>query len=102
LIITATIKFGLEASLFKHLKDHDTNPLKKTALISQRIFPKTSLARFGFLLLGGIMLPTFALINMDAYLTIISMSTFFLVIGELVERYLFFTTVSAPKMPGNI
>ena len=57
--------------------------------------------RFLFGILGGIILPFICVAGKGD--PIIAGTAFLLcVMGELVERYLFFVAVAPPKMPGGI
>jgi formate dehydrogenase iron-sulfur subunit len=51
--------------------------------------------------LGGIVLPAFVLVGLLSPVFATGILPF-LLLGELFERYLFFTAVIPPKMPGGI
>src|SRR5262245_4366869 len=107
-----SVKLLIEASIFSCLPTQRLTPLKRTALLMIGELGPTTLQRFAMGIAGGIVLP---LALAGPYLTppasghsplfaacAVSLSILLLLIGELLERYLFFTAVVAPKMPGAL
>jgi formate dehydrogenase iron-sulfur subunit len=105
-----TAKLLLEASIFLWLRGQQFTPLKRTALLMAGELGPTTLQRFAMGLVGGVVLP--AVLAGPYFLQPVSghtplfiaaavgFSTILLVVGELLERYMFFAAVVAPKMPG--
>ncbi|WP_417388290.1 DmsC/YnfH family molybdoenzyme membrane anchor subunit [Gimesia sp.] len=106
LIVTAVCKLAYEASIFRYLLRRQNSPLKRSALLMSGELSNITLARFACGILGGILMPTFLLNHQTQPLHTISLIIIvsFLFVanlaGELLERYLFFSAVAAPRMPG--
>jgi Fe-S-cluster-containing dehydrogenase component/DMSO reductase anchor subunit len=106
----AMMKLAVEGSLLLHLRDRVHTPLKRSALLLTGPLRVVTLKRFFFGGLGGVLLPlilagekTFA--DPQRYTSLFihvaaALMLAFLLIGELLERRLFFAAVVAPKMPG--
>lgn len=99
----ATLKLSFERSIFRHLVDPQTpglTPLNKTALLMENELGLATRLRFGCGLLGGIVFPLLFLLNPISELLVAAL--LFCLIGELLERYLFFTAVAPRRMPGGV
>ncbi len=103
---TFLVKMATEARILRHIDDQDLNPLKKTALLLRGDLKNFYAWRFNFGLMGGLVLPIFWIYRgytgtdiFDFVMSLIVLAT--LIIGELLERYLFFTTCVPPRMPGS-
>ena len=111
LMAASLVKLAWEGALFLHLIDRRNSPLKRSARLMIGPLANQTLARAGFGLLGGIVMPGFLLIQsghdqavaqFGVKETIIVFMLFTACLaGELLERYLFFAAVSAPRMPGG-
>lgn len=108
LIVTTVLKLGFEASIFRYLLRRQNSPLKRSALLMSGELSSVTLARFACGILGGILMPLFMLNqqtqpvqNLTLFL-IVSILFIACLAGELLERYLFFSAVAAPRMPGVI
>ena len=102
-IIASSAKLLVEILTLRHVTDTTLTPLKKTALLITGRFQSIAFARLLCLVLGGIGLPLLLATNIFASPTVIAVLAFaLLLLGELLERSLFFTTVVAPKMPGGV
>lgn len=108
LITTSAVKLGWELSFLSALKDNDRSPLKRSALLMSGQLRRATIARFLSGFLGGIFFPLLLLgggaigytsTGDGALLALGSFS--FCALGEWLERYLFFTAVVAPRMPGS-
>jgi Fe-S-cluster-containing dehydrogenase component/DMSO reductase anchor subunit len=110
LMALVTTKLLLEVSLLAHLRRRQHTPLKRSAMLMTGELSMTTLRRFFFGIVGGVVLPAVLLaesaISAGSYeplfigmvtLLALGLST----VGELHERYLFFAASVAPKMPGN-
>ena len=111
LTVVSALKMLWEASIFRYLKDHSYSILKRTALLMIGNLNRVTLLRFLAGGVGGLLLPPlvyYASQNTgpdSPYIILLiglSVVTFSLtLIGELCERYLFFTTAVGQKMPGG-
>ena len=69
-----------------------------------------TLARFALGTLGGIVMPALLLSSSPgqdssptvSFVVIVGVLVLATVVGELLERYLFFAAVATPRMPGSI
>ncbi len=111
LMIVACAKLGWEAMLLRHLLSRAMTPLKRSALLMTRDLASPVVARFALGALGGIVAPALlfrqlsagSLENRQLELMIATMLLFGASLaGELLERFLFFAAVAAPRMPGGI
>jgi hypothetical protein len=107
----ALVKLAWEAAIFRHLLWRRMTPLRRSALLQMRELSSVTLARFAAGLLGGILMPAFLLEHMpDAesgagfvqFVVTTGMLFIACLVGELLERYLFFAACAAPRMPGGI
>jgi DMSO reductase anchor subunit len=99
-IATSALKAIGEATLFLHLRDKRHTALKRSALLATNDLCAWTAARFLSIALGGIALP---LANaQDGSLGLAIASLGLLMIGELLERTLFFAASSSPGMPGGV
>jgi len=109
-VIVVSCKLLFEAMIFSSLRHKQHTPLRRTAQLLVGELSMVTIQRFFFGILGGIALPLVLLGEPTlagesgfhplfygiATLLIIALLT----TGELMERYLFFRAVIAPKMPG--
>jgi formate dehydrogenase iron-sulfur subunit len=99
LIIITIAKLVFELSAFVHLKDREWTNIKRTAILMANDLKAATIGRFVCGAIGGIFLPIFVMAGMHYA----AAAVFILcLVGELLERYLFFTAVIPPKMPGGI
>ena len=102
-------KLAFESLVFTSLRHRSPTPLKRTAVLmtGELGWPRLRGSYFG--LIGGVLLPGVLLMEgrlaPDGYHPLfiglmVALSIAVLVTGELIERYLFFTAVVTPKMPG--
>jgi formate dehydrogenase iron-sulfur subunit len=111
LLLAAGIKLVYELALFRHLLANRQTSLKRSARLMLGMLSNVTLARFALGILGGIVMPLMLLFRIEAEgavggdpsLVIIATMLFAACLaGELLERYLFFAAVSAPRMPGSL
>jgi Fe-S-cluster-containing dehydrogenase component/DMSO reductase anchor subunit len=109
LIAAAGLKLLFEAALFAHLHDRQHTPLKRSALLMKGEFVRATLWRFVSGAAGGLLLPALLLRTAAAPQSSSTVAALFAagifvatLAGELLERYLFFTAVAAPRMPGGL
>jgi hypothetical protein len=96
-----------ESVLGVQSRDHGTFERKQSALLQRTVLRRTNSARFLCGAFGGIILPAALLIFSPLlgshFVPVLAVAGFVLcLVGELLERHLFFTAVVAPKMPGGI
>jgi hypothetical protein len=105
------LKLLFEASLFRHLRQKQNTPLRRSALLMSGELAAAVKSRYIAGFLGGIAIPGMLLATAteaaqapgEGFIAIAVGAAFFACLaGELIERYLFFTAVSAPKMPGGL
>jgi formate dehydrogenase iron-sulfur subunit len=103
LIITAVAKLAFENRIFLQLVDPDTftlTSLNKTARLLTDELGLAARLRVACGIFGGVILPlVFTMNHSVAGLAFGALAL--CVIGELLERYLFFTAVAPAKMPGG-
>lgn len=109
ILVFATAKLVWEASVFRHLLSRNNPPLKRSATLMAGSLARVTFARFAFGICGGILAPALLLNTLTRdQVTPLSLTLqvgFIFVaslVGELLERFLFFATVAAPRMPGNV
>jgi formate dehydrogenase iron-sulfur subunit len=101
LALAMTAKLLWEVTVFAHLHDRDWTDMKRTSLLLAGVLKRANILRFLCGALGGVVLPALVMFGVwpPALATgILPLS----LLGELLERYLFFTAVIPPKMPGGI
>ena len=102
-IVAMLLKLTGEISVLRHGTDHELTPLKKTALLVTGKFQHLTMVRLACAMLGGICLPLLLSMHFAPAPKLLAIVAFALLLaGELLERFLFFTTVAAPKMPGGL
>lgn len=103
LILAALGKLVFEGTVLCELRDDGLNPLASTARLLTGPLRFVFFARLALGILGGAWVPAMLLLADSlslAAVMIVVTSSLFLLAGELAERYLFFTAVVAPRMPG--
>lgn len=111
LVLVVAAKLLLEGSALLWLRARRLTPMKRAALLLTGELRKIHFSRYFVGVLGGLVLPL-ALLSSDPTkiasesgeplllgFTVLLISIL-LLLGELIERYLFFATSVSPKMPG--
>ena len=112
-IVAASLaKIGVEACIFAHLHDKKHTPLKRTAMLMAGELALTTMKRFFFGMIGGVLLPLVlvgepVIAGAEGFdpafvLALAALACLVSLLGELYERYEFFAAVVAPKMPGGL
>jgi DMSO reductase anchor subunit len=102
------LKIALALLTLRHLRDRQQTPMKRTARLAIGPLRLPVVARLVLAAIGGVALPlmasgTIARGNVTTPLLIVVAVSFAMTLAsELLERYLFFTAVVAPKMPGGL
>jgi formate dehydrogenase iron-sulfur subunit len=99
LVVTTIAKLVGELSAFVHLKDREWTNMKRTAILMADDLKTATIGRFVCGAIGGILLPICVMAGLPYAGAAVLV---FCLLGELLERYLFFTAVIAPRMPGGI
>ena len=107
IVYVAVAKLLYEASLFRHLASKQATPLNRSARLMVGELGVWSRGRFVAGVIGGIILPLMMLYQPadvpGATLAAFGLASFGLsLIGETLERTLFFTAAVAPRMPGAL
>jgi formate dehydrogenase iron-sulfur subunit len=110
LLAVATVKLLAEAIIFCWLRTRTFTPLRRTALLMTGDLVRSTQLRFSAGIMGGITIPALLMAEFTSptplsanILRSIAAAVLLLVLnllGEVLERYLFFAAVVAPKMPG--
>jgi len=103
LLGATVVKLGFENRIFQQLVDVDTftlTSLNKTARLLTDELGLAARLRVFCGIMGGVVLPLFLLAN-PAATGLAAGALALCVVGELLERYLFFTAVAPAKMPGG-
>jgi formate dehydrogenase iron-sulfur subunit len=95
-------KLRLETRVFRHADDEDFGPLWKTVQLLRGSLGLVWRLRLLAGIAGGLVLPLLAAAWGAGATTLAWSAAIFILVcaGELAERYLFFTTGVAPRMPG--
>jgi Fe-S-cluster-containing dehydrogenase component/DMSO reductase anchor subunit len=108
-MITTGLKLLHEGSLFRHLDDEQPSDLKRSALLMRGSLGPITRLRFAAGVLGGLLVPTLLALRFvtagapDALdLALSGIGAASLILGEMLERSLFFMAVAPPRMPGAI
>jgi Fe-S-cluster-containing dehydrogenase component/DMSO reductase anchor subunit len=106
-VAASAAKFAFERQIFRHWVDENTvvlTPLNRTARLLDGPLGLAWRLRVACGLLGNIVLPVSILANVGGSgmlpWTLASLAV--CLVGELLERYLFFSAVAPAKMPGGI
>lgn len=101
------VKLAGELSILTHLRDKQQSDLKRSALLLHGELAPLFAWRIGVALAGAILIPLVLAASLDARTsTLEALCALFALAatmtGELLERLLFFSAVSAPRMPGGL
>lgn len=111
LVAVTLLKLTCEGAIFRHLWLRNMTPLKRSALLMKGDLSNVTVARFALGLLGGVILPALLageVATMSAkpelvqFVILTGLMFTTCLVGELLERYLFFAACAAPRMPGGI
>lgn len=108
ILCVAAVKLLFDALVFRHLAERRTTSLKRSALLQVGPLSNFTLARFAAGLLGGVVVPLMLVASQgddfsrSSLLVLVLMLFVACVVGELLERYLFFAAAVAPRMPGGL
>lgn len=100
LLFVTLVKLGCELAVLKHA-DTDSDrwtQLRRTAVLQTGLLRPILVVRLSVALGGGVLVP-FLLLNRPPSTTLGAGAFALCLLGELAERYLFFTSVAPDKMP---
>jgi DMSO reductase anchor subunit len=103
--LVTSVKVLYEARVLLHVRDARQSTEKRMATVMLGDLLMATKLRFGFALAGGVLVPFFLWAqgfgrNMAVPATVIMLVL--LALGEIGERYLFFSAAPASRMPGSI
>jgi formate dehydrogenase iron-sulfur subunit len=100
LLMVSLFKLALEAGfLLVHARNNDRSPNKRSALVMTRACSRTVAWRFIFGVVGGIIIPVLAFGSALPFsVKVVALSL--CLVGEILERVLFFGAVTPERMPG--
>lgn len=99
LIVATVAKLTFECRILVHLGNGEQTPLKGTAQLLMGVLRGIFSARLALGTIGGVALPMAMIVGVPTIFAA-PVAVVLLLGGELLERYLFFSAVVAPKMPG--
>jgi DMSO reductase anchor subunit len=105
-MLSTGFKLAHELSLLLHLGAKQQHELKRSALLLTHDLKQPAVFRLVCGVVFGFILPFFTLVTLDpaaasvGLFVLTFLSWLGLLLGELLERSLFFAAVSAPRMPG--
>jgi len=110
-ILAVAAKLLFESAVFVELRRRQFGPLKRTAVLLSDNLSMATMLRYFFAVVGGLLLPAILLSDKATIdgpngfhplflCVLVSLVFVTLLIGELMERYLFFAASAAAKMPG--
>jgi len=106
LAVVSLVKLIWEASIFLKISESSDSILRRSAILMTRDLKYQTVLRFGTGILGGIILPLIVTLHtaatIQSYVILSSAILILTLIGELGERYLYFTAVVRNKMPGGV
>ncbi|HVC98113.1 MAG TPA: DmsC/YnfH family molybdoenzyme membrane anchor subunit [Pirellulales bacterium] len=111
LMASMALKLLFEMMVFRFLRQKQNSPLRRSAVLMSGELAATVKSRFICGFVGGIAIPGMLLTatssskgdSSDLFVGVAVCAAFVVCLGgELLERYLFFTAVSPPKMPGGL
>ncbi|MGP0064080.1 MAG: DmsC/YnfH family molybdoenzyme membrane anchor subunit [Isosphaeraceae bacterium] len=106
LMAAMSAKLWIEARLARGFAGSELAALRKTGLLLGGPLQRPARLRRLFGVVGGVVLPAAAVLGATwaspgATAVAAALALVFSISGELIERYLFFTAVVKPKMPGG-
>lgn len=106
LAASTLLKLGLEITVLRHLRKEPTSPLNLTARLLLGELAEILTGRLLLGLVGGVLLPIAFVVQRPApgvaTLGVTVWIMLFVMVGELLERWLFFSAAVPARMPGGI
>jgi formate dehydrogenase iron-sulfur subunit len=103
-VLAAATKLAGEGTLFFQLGQTQLTPLRRAAILMKRDLATYTFWRFTAGALGGVVLPLVArtYLGEAAFLAWMTAALLVVLVGELLERTLFFAASTASGMPGGL
>ncbi|MGI8965962.1 MAG: dimethyl sulfoxide reductase anchor subunit family protein, partial [Limisphaerales bacterium] len=107
-LLISLAKLAGELLFFRHLRHPEYTALKRSALLMTGVLSRITLLRYVGGAVGGILLPVIFIFEKFKFFSPMVLVGFagvlwvFCIIGELLERTLFFRAVAPSKMPGGV
>jgi Fe-S-cluster-containing dehydrogenase component/DMSO reductase anchor subunit len=98
LLVVVVVKLAWEGTVLRHLRHGADDDLGKTAQLLVGPLASAVRWRVAAAVIGGIVAPSVVALGAPVAVAIVALPL--VVIGELVERRLFFTAAAPPRMPG--
>ncbi len=104
LTVASGIKLFWELAFFRHVRATQHTYRKRTALLMSGDLSRYTRLRFSAGVIGGLLLPQIlrAEVGSAGGPAVAGASLLLLLVGELLERTLFFAAASSPRMPGTL
>ncbi len=111
LLVASALKLAVDLTLLRHLANFRHTPLKRSALLVAGVLWRYGAVRLVAGTVGGVFIPLWILDEVSrtgslpgGWFSIVATLIVWAgcLVGELLERYLFFAAVSAPRMPGGV
>ncbi len=108
IMAVAAGKLTYEAGVFLHLLSRRMTALRRSAMLMAGELSGVTLARFSAGVLGGLFAPLLLLnagapaANLPRFTVLVGALFVASLVGELLERQLFFAACAAPRMPGGM
>lgn len=108
LVAATSVKLTYEAFIFTHLGSTTHGELKRSALVMVGPLSTWTVSRFAAGMAGGVLLPlllwaeltTMGVTRLAVIIALLSLAVS--IVGELLERALFFRALCSPRMPGIV
>jgi formate dehydrogenase iron-sulfur subunit len=100
LIVACALKAAGELTILRHLRDKRYSDLRRTAVLLTGDLRAYSTARFALLLAGAV--ATAWQLDHPLSVSAAAIGLLLLLLGELLERTLFFAAMCSPGMPGGL
>ncbi len=107
-LLISLVKLAGELLFFRHLRHSEYSSLKRSVLLMTGVLSRITLLRYVCGTVGGILLPLifiFENFNISSPIIFVGLAGvlwMFCIVGELLERALFFRAVAPAKMPGGV
>lgn len=101
-LAVGSLKLCVEATLFRHLLTPHLTTLGRSARLHAGPLRGVTMVRFLVGVIGVVLLPIYSLQSSEPQSWVGIGILLLLIVGEFLERYLYFAGVAAPRMPGAV
>lgn len=102
ILVGVVTKLASEAKYLWHSATQERRPTWKTARLLQEKFGSVTFTRYSTAVFGSVVCPTLSIAFPTSSTFVLALGLALLVLSEVCERYLYFTTVAPFKMPGGM